>query len=251
LFAKSQVTQYKAATRNSVGHQGSANRSLSKVHEPTMDSFVFQMTTPRQIRAARALLGLDAAELADRAGLTRATVTNIENSVVQPREATLVRLVQTLVGGGVEFIGERGVALMSENYRLIEGADCYLRLLDEIYHSLRTKPGSEVLSICTDDNVSPPEVRQAIQRWHDAGIKCRFLSHEKATHFDFPVLEYRLIPSHLFTNSVMVVFDDKVATLRGLNAAVLVITDRDQADMLRGLFEMIWSQSPAPGKTAS
>jgi transcriptional regulator with XRE-family HTH domain len=45
------------------------------------------MITPRQIRAARALLGLDAAELADRAGLTRATVTNIENSGVQPREA--------------------------------------------------------------------------------------------------------------------------------------------------------------------
>jgi hypothetical protein len=47
-------------------------------------------------------------------------------------------------------------------------------------------------------NVSPPEVRQAIQRWHDAGIKCRFLSHEKATRFDFPLQEYRLIPSDFF-----------------------------------------------------
>jgi transcriptional regulator with XRE-family HTH domain len=208
------------------------------------------MITPRQIRAARALLGLDAAELADRAGLSRATVTNIENSVVQPREATLDRLIETLTGSGVEFIGERGIALMSENYRLIEGSDCYLRLLDEIYHSLRQKPGSEVLSICTDDKVSPPEVRQAIQRWHDAGIKCRFLSHEKATRFDFPLQEYRLIPSQYFTNSVMVVFDDKVAVLRGHNAAVLVSTDRNYADMLRGLFEMIWAQSPAPGKVA-
>jgi transcriptional regulator with XRE-family HTH domain len=207
------------------------------------------MITPRQIRAARALLGLDAAELADRAGLTRATITNIENSVVQPRKATLDRLVETLAGGGAEFIGERGVALI-ENHRLLEGADCYLRLLDEIYHSLRTKPGSEVLSLCTDDKVSPPEVRQAIQRWHDAGIKCRFLSHEKATRFDFPLQEYRLIPSHYFTNSVMVVFDDKVAALRGLNAAVMVITDRDQADMLRGLFEMIWAQLPPPRKAA-
>ena len=207
------------------------------------------MITPRQIRAARALLGLDAAELADRAGLTRATITNIENSAVQPRPATLDRIVETLAGSGAEFIGERGVALI-ENYRLIEGADCYLRLLDEIYHNLRTKPGSEVLSICTDDNVSPPEGRQAIQRWHDAGIKCRFLSHEKATRFDFPLEEYRLIPSHFFTNSVMVVFGDRVAALRGLNAAVMVITDRNYADMLRGLFEMIWAQSPAPRKAA-
>jgi hypothetical protein len=46
----------------------------------------------------------------------------------------------------------------------------------------------------------------------------------------------------------MVVFGDKVATLRGLNDAVLVITDKDQAGMLRGLFEMIWAQSPALNK---
>lgn len=209
------------------------------------------MITPRQIRAARSLLGLDAADLAAMTGLTRATVTNIENSVVQPRETSLELIVGALTQRGIEFIGERGVALVNDNYRLIEGADCYLRLLDQVYHALRNKPAAEVLSICTDDSVSPPEVIQAIQRWHDAGIKCRFLSHEKARRFDFPLREYRLIPSRFFKNSVMVVFDDKVATLRGLNAAVLVITDKDQADMQRGLFEMIWAQSPSPRKAPS
>ena len=206
------------------------------------------MITPRQIRAARYLLGLDAEDLAAQTGLTRNTVSNIENGTVQPREASLERIVGVLTQRGIEFIGDRGVALVNENYRLIEGKDCYLRLLDQVYHALRGKPGAEVLSICTDDSVSPPEVIQAIQRWHDAGIKARFLSHERARRFDFPLREYRLIPPRFFTNSVMVVFEDKVATLRGLNDAVLVITDRDQADMLRGLFEMIWAQSPPPKK---
>jgi len=209
------------------------------------------MITPRQIRAARALVGLDAAELASRAGISRETITNIENDLVQPREGTLERIFRVFSAAGVEFVGDRGVALVNDNYRLIEGPDCYLRLLDEVYHALRGKPDAEVLSICTDDSVSPPEVTQAIQRWHDAGIKCRFLSHDRARRFDFSVREYRLIPSRYFTNSVMVVFGDKVATLRGVNGAVLLVTDRDQADMLRGLFEMIWAQAPLPSKPAS
>ena len=169
---------------------------------------------------------------------------------MQPRAGSLERIVGVLTQGGIEFIGDRGVALANESYKLIEGSDCYIRLLDQIYHELRGKPGAEVLSICTDDSVSSPEVIQAIQRWHDAGLKCRFLSHERARRFDFPLREYRLIPSRFFTNSVMVVFADKVATLRGVNDAVLVITDRDQADMLRGLVEMIWAQAPAPKKVA-
>jgi transcriptional regulator with XRE-family HTH domain len=209
------------------------------------------MITPNQIRAGRALLGIDAADLATRAGLSRDTIINIENGLVQPREGSLERIVRAFTEGGVEFVGERGVALVNENYRLIEGPDCYLRLLDQIYHSLRGKPGGEVLSIGTDDDVSPPEVTQAIQRWHDVGIKCRFLSHEKAKRFDFPLREYRLIPSQFFRNSVMVVFADKVATLRGVNRAVLVITDKDQADLQRGLFEMIWAQALPPSKPAS
>ncbi len=49
----------------------------------------------------------------------------------------------------------------------------------------------------------------------------------------------------------MIVFADQVATLRGVNGTVLVITDKAQADMLRGLFEMIWLQAPAPGKVPS
>ena len=199
------------------------------------------MITGRQIRAARTLLKWYASDLADKTGLTRETISRIEDDAVQGREGSIEKILRAFDEGGVEFIGDRGVALRNDNYRLLEGTDCYLRLLDEVYQTLRSKPKAEVLSICTDDSASPPEVVQAIQRWHDAGIKCRFLSHEKAKRFDFPLREYRLLPARFFKNSVMVVFADKVATLRGTNETVLVINDRHQADMLRGLFEMIWA----------
>jgi len=214
------------------------------------------MISGLQIRAARGLLDLSADELGKGVGLRRAAIHKLESGAVQPRAKNLADIVKFLEESGVEFIGERGVALRQENYRLLEGHDCYLRLLDEVYQSLRGKPAAEVLSICTDDDLSPPEVVTALQRWHKAGIKCRFLSHEKATRFDFPLEEYRLIPHRFFRVSVMVVFENKVATVRLAGDAILVVNDKDQADMLRGLFNLIWEKSAKPvpailGKTGS
>jgi len=204
------------------------------------------MITGQQIRAARALLDWGADRLAEETSLNKNTIHNIEKGATLARGDSVQKIVEVFVRHGIEFIGERGVAQVHENYRLLEGRDCYLKLLDEVYHTLVGTKDAEVLSICTDDSVSPPEIVNAIQRWHDAGIKCRFLSHEKATRFDFPLNEYKLIPPRYFKNSVMVVFANKVATLRGTNEAVLVVHDEDQADMLRGLFELIWKLSPKP-----
>jgi transcriptional regulator with XRE-family HTH domain len=199
----------------------------------------------KQIAAARQLAGLTLTQLAERAGVARSSIVKIENDAVQPREGTLADLMKTFTAAGVEFI-EGGVRWTGDRIRTIEGLDSYLRLLDEVYQTLHRQSGAEVLSICTDDSVSSPEVVQAIQRWHDAGIKCRFLTHEHATRFDFPLREYRLIPERFYTNSVMVVFDDKVATLSDANNSVIIVRDVYQANMLRGLFEMIWQQSPSP-----
>ena len=211
------------------------------------------MPTGKQIRAARMLLEWDAVDLAEKSKLTKVTILNMETGKIRGRPETMEKIVKAFKDSGVEFNGDRGVSLIDDNYRVLKGEDCYLRLLDEVYHTIRSKKDAdrnasdaEVLSICTDDSASPPEVVESIQRWHKAGIKCRFLSHEQAMRFDFPLDEYRLISSKYFKNSVMVVYADKVATLRSTNDAVLIVNDKEQADMLRGLFELIWSQSVAP-----
>lgn len=198
-----------------------------------------------QVAAARVLAGLTVKQLAKRVGVTRNTITSFETGAHQPRGGTLGEIIKVFADAGVEFI-EGGVRWSGDTVRILEGPDAYLRLLDEVYQALHRQPGAEVLSICTDDAVSPAEVTQAIQRWHDAGIKARFLTHEKATRFDFPLREYRLIPERHYTNSVMVVFSDKVATLSDDNDAVIVVRDTYQANMLRGLFELIWQQCPSP-----
>jgi predicted transcriptional regulator len=66
------------------------------------------MITSAQIRAARALLGMDQKTLAERAGLSLPTIQRMEASEGQVRGVvdSLVKVVQALETAGVELIGE-------------------------------------------------------------------------------------------------------------------------------------------------
>lgn len=66
------------------------------------------MISSSQIRAARALLGISAAELAERSRVTWKTVQRFESAdgVPPSRAGTLERVQQALEDAGVEFIGD-------------------------------------------------------------------------------------------------------------------------------------------------
>jgi transcriptional regulator with XRE-family HTH domain len=83
------------------------------------------MITAAQLRAARALLGIDQRELAQRCGLSLPTIQRMEASegVIRGNVDSLVKLVDALAGAGIELIGEgasssgggRGVRLKPSN----------------------------------------------------------------------------------------------------------------------------------------
>ena len=83
------------------------------------------MLTSAQIRAARALLGIDQRELAQRCSLSLPTIQRMEASegVIRGNVDSLVKLVGALADAGIELIGEgatsggsgRGVRLKSPN----------------------------------------------------------------------------------------------------------------------------------------
>ena len=66
------------------------------------------MITIGQIKAARALLGLRQAELAERAGVSLATVNNIEREATTPHRSSLQAIQIALEAAGIEFIPENG-----------------------------------------------------------------------------------------------------------------------------------------------
>jgi transcriptional regulator with XRE-family HTH domain len=81
------------------------------------------MITGTQMRAARALLGIDQRALAQRSGLSLPTIQRMESSdgVVRGNVDSLMKLVEALSAAGIELIGEgaashsggRGVRLRS------------------------------------------------------------------------------------------------------------------------------------------
>ena len=66
------------------------------------------MITSAQMRAARALLGIDQRQLAQRSGLSLPTIQRMEASggVVRGNVDSLMKLVDTLAASGIELIGE-------------------------------------------------------------------------------------------------------------------------------------------------
>lgn len=66
------------------------------------------MITAAQIRAARALLGMDQRSLAEAAGLSLPTIQRMEASLGQVRGnvESLVKVIEAIERGGVELLGE-------------------------------------------------------------------------------------------------------------------------------------------------
>jgi len=70
------------------------------------------MLTPAQLRAARALLGIDQRTLADRAGVSLPTIQRMEASegYVRGIVGTLTKVVAALEREGIELIGENSIS---------------------------------------------------------------------------------------------------------------------------------------------
>ncbi len=70
------------------------------------------MITSAQMRAARALLGVDQRQLAEMAGLSMPTIQRMEASGGQVRGMidTLMKVVEALDGAGIELIGDNVVS---------------------------------------------------------------------------------------------------------------------------------------------
>lgn len=74
--------------------------------------YIIRMLTPAQLRAARALLGIDQRTLADLAGVSLPTIQRMEASEGYVRGVidTLTKVVQALECAGIELISENSVS---------------------------------------------------------------------------------------------------------------------------------------------
>src|SRR5690242_12256086 len=98
-----------------------------------------------QLRAGRALLGWNQERVAQAAGVSLKTLSNIERGAVAPRVATMTFLQEVLEDGGIEFTDASGVRLRREVLDILkfEGPDCLVEMHEDILRTL--KDGEELL----------------------------------------------------------------------------------------------------------
>lgn len=93
--------------------------------------------TGRQIRAARALIGMSREDLAQKCDITMITVRNIEMETVEPQGKTLANILTFFDKEGVEFMDDEGVRICKQKLKSYSGKAAFRQLLDHIYLTLK------------------------------------------------------------------------------------------------------------------
>jgi transcriptional regulator with XRE-family HTH domain len=207
-----------------------------------------QSFSPPQIRAARAILDWSLEDLAVASGLTRGGLNNLERGTSRPHQATTDKLLEVFGREGIIFTDGDGVRRERDGFRVLEGPDPYLELLDDAFRTLQ-RGGGEILYFYVDNEKSPQTVIDSDLRMRHAGITSRFLIDETKPYCLFPLKEYRCVPHEDFHNNTIVVYSDKVGVMIDGNASCHLVKNASYASTMRAIFDRLWKTHKMPAET--
>lgn len=154
------------------------------------------MISTRQIRAARGLLQWSGKELAERVGVTQATLSKIESDLVQPQERTLAKIAELLDMHGVEFLEGDGVKMRQQEVRVFSGKAGYRQFLDHVFQTLKNGGRIRQFNLSDSSNLSfVDDYGQAhLDRMkHVDDLDAKVLTQEGDMHFPASYCTYRWI----------------------------------------------------------
>ncbi|MCQ0990346.1 helix-turn-helix domain-containing protein [Jiella marina] len=202
------------------------------------------MLNAEKIRAARGFLDWSQAELAEKAGLAKSTVANLEAERGEPDARTLRRIETCFSEQGI-FITPSGV---EKRDFVLTTYDDYLEVLADVEHTV--PPGGEVLFHCADDRRSSAAVSQKLQDMRKAGYRFRSTICAGNTVIAGDLADYRWIPEDYFSGSeICVIYGDKtmqhVPGTAGNN--FVVMKSAVHAKVMRRQFEYWWRNGQMVG----
>lgn len=193
------------------------------------------------------MLDWDAKDLAGKAGVSLDSVFKFEKGAGQVRTQTIEKIVRVLDTHGVEFT-QNGVAIKDDQIVTLTGDGVYVRLLQDVFQSVRKTQNPEALFFFVDNSKSPPEVVATHEMLRKVGIKCRYLCRQNPERIDFAVEDYRAVPNEYFHNNSSVIYGDKYATMlldpdSGEDRGAIIMKNPHIAAAQRNLFNLIWSKA--------
>ena len=214
------------------------------------------MLTPRQIRAARGLLGWEATELGKLTHLSRETIANIESGRTQAREGSLERIAKAFQEGGVEFLPNEGVRIKPEGLEIYEGAERFNQFYDFLYEHVKTHGGDICLNITDEPLIGKYRTNSAthyirMQDLKDRNIikSFRILANKSnfATQYNYNT--YKWQPETSISPTAFYTFGDCLALISFTHDPapyVVVLQSPPLAASYRQAFDIAWGAAKEP-----
>jgi len=214
------------------------------------------MITGRQIRAARGLLDWDAEELAQKAGLNRDTVFNIERGSVQARGGSIEKIAIAFLNSGVEFTENQGVRFKPDGIQVFEGEERFNNFYDFLYEHLKARGGDVCLSV-TDERLLAKYRKNATihyERMLDLYKRhivksFRILANKSNFGSTYPYNTYKWQPDASISPTAFYTFGDCLALIsfdHDPAPYVVVIESAPIAESYRRSFDVAWAAAKEP-----
>ena len=205
--------------------------------------------SPRQIKAARALLDWSQDDLSEKCGISSQSIRSIEKEQTQPKQATLETIAHILDKAGVQVLPNDGVSIKGINTYRYYGTDGFRTFFDEVYEVAKNEGGDIVLY-----NTNPEKWRDLHgEEWMQTHIKrmdeCKDNFTFRATVQEDTSLyvgsrygQYRWIPEKYYYEQSFYVYGDRLALLDFSDKTIniMVIKSKSFSDSFRNIFNVVW-----------
>jgi len=213
------------------------------------------MISPKQLRAARAHLDLSQDDVAEAAGITKYTLSNIERGATEGSMRSLELLQSYYESHGLQFIDNDGIKVSQSDVRSYEGAAGLNAFMNDVVETMEKNPGTYCVSNVDENNWLKWQGMDVAIRTRDRiakipGLRAHILVKEGGPEiFATGYAEYRTLPPDLFyDNTSYYVYADKFALIRfdPDNVTVRVLHNRYFAESYKLMFYRFWDTMAKP-----
>lgn len=213
------------------------------------------MITKEQCRAARSLLNLKQAELAEDCGISKTAITNFESGLFNPRADNMAIIETALQNRGIDFIGLSGVQKRQTISRMLEGNSMYPDLWDDIFDTMKDRGGEVLISYLTEkesNELHPEALAQHIDRLKQHRITERLLVCEGDTCFVQDRECYRWLPENVFkAGATTFLYNGKIAIQFWSGSIAMILENESVYQSEKARFEYLWENALIPPDTAA
>lgn len=208
------------------------------------------MLTPKQIKAARALLDWSQKVLGEKCdGVSEPTIKLIENEKIHSTPGTLGIIRKTFEDHGIEFLPQHGVRFRGNVIHEYQGQDGFRDFFDDIYSVARDAGGQ----ICLFNGVPEKIINWLGKDWYELHSK-RMLEIKDKLDFKIIIKEgndafiagsfarYKWFPESDFHEDTIYVYGNKTAFIKfqSDSVEVKVLEDDGFAESFKTLFNIAW-----------